>query len=98
MAPEQVEIALARAQRLCTLRGAQLTPVRRTVLELILRAEEPAKAYVLLAKLEHEHGGLAPPTVYRALDFLLAHRLIHKVETSRLSLAAMPSARTRAGS
>jgi Fur family transcriptional regulator, zinc uptake regulator len=85
--PQQVEIALARAQRICTLRGARLTPVRRRVLELILRADQPTKAYALLAELEQERGRLGPPTVYRALDFLLAHRLIHKVETSNAFVA-----------
>ncbi|MBV8133732.1 MAG: transcriptional repressor [Alphaproteobacteria bacterium] len=87
MTSQQVEIALARAQRVCTLRGARLTPVRRRVLELILRADQPTKAYVLLAKLEQERGKLGPPTIYRALDFLLAHQLIHKVETSNAFVA-----------
>jgi Fur family transcriptional regulator, zinc uptake regulator len=85
--PQQVEIALARAQRICTLRGARMTPVRRRVLELILRADQPTKADVLLAKLEQERGKLGPPTLYRALDFLLAHKLIHEVETSNAFVA-----------
>jgi Fur family zinc uptake transcriptional regulator len=84
--PEQVEIALARAQRICTLRGARLTPIQR-VLELILRADQPTKVYALLAELEQERGRLGPPTVYRALDFLLAHKLTHRVETSNAFVA-----------
>lgn len=87
MTPQQIEIALARAQRICALRGARLTPVRRRVLELILRAGQPTKAYALLAQLERAQGKLGPPTVYRALDFLLAHKLIHKVETSNAFVA-----------
>ena len=31
--------------------------------------------------LQGERGKLGPPTVYRALDFLLAHKLIHKIES-----------------
>ena len=85
--PQQVEIALARAQRICTLRGARLTPMRRRVLELILQADQPPKAYALLAELEQERGRLGPSTVYRALDFLLAHKLIHRVETSNAFVA-----------
>jgi Fur family zinc uptake transcriptional regulator len=80
--PQQVEIALARAQRICALRGARLTPMRRRVFELILRADQPTKAYALLAELEQERGRLGPPTVYRGLDFLLTHKLIHRVESS----------------
>ncbi len=87
MTPEQIETAVARAQRICLLRGARLTPVRRRVLELILRARQPAKAYALLAQLEQERGKLGPPTIYRALDFLLAHQLVHKVETSNAFVA-----------
>jgi Fur family transcriptional regulator, zinc uptake regulator len=85
--PQQIAIALARAQRICALRGARMTPVRRQVLELILQADQPMKAYALLAQLEAERGKLGPPTVYRALDFLLAHKLVHKVETSNAFVA-----------
>ena len=87
MTPQQMEIALARAQRICTLRGGRLTPVRRRVLELILQADQPTRAYALLAQLERGRSKLGPPTVYRALDFLLAHKLIHKVETSNAFVA-----------
>jgi Fur family transcriptional regulator, zinc uptake regulator len=85
--PQQIETALARAQRICASRGARMTPVRRRVLELILGADQPTRAYALLGQLEQERGKLGPPTVYRALDFLLAHKLIHKVETSNAFVA-----------
>jgi Fur family zinc uptake transcriptional regulator len=78
---QDIERALARAQRLCAMRGAKLTPVRRRVFELVLGAEHPIGAYALLATLQGERGKLGPPTVYRALDFLLAHKLIHKIES-----------------
>ncbi len=83
----QIENTLARAQRMCAARGARMTPVRRRVLELILRAEQPAGAYALLKQLRRGRGKLGPPTVYRALDFLLANRLIHKIETSSAFVA-----------
>jgi Fur family transcriptional regulator, zinc uptake regulator len=85
--PRQIECALTRAQRICTMRGARLTPVRRRVLDLILRADQPTGAYALLAQLQRGRGKLGPPTVYRALDFLLAHKLIHKIETSSAFIA-----------
>ncbi len=79
---EQSDIArrLARADTACTQRGARLTEIRRTVLELILRAGEPIGAYALLGQLRSRHGQGQPPTVYRALDFLLGQGLIHRVE------------------
>jgi Fur family transcriptional regulator, zinc uptake regulator len=72
--------ALAEAEAACLRRGAQLTPLRRQVLELVLEAEAPVGAYALLDRLKANRPGAAPPTVYRALDFLLEHGLIHKVE------------------
>lgn len=68
-------------------RGARLTPVRRRVLELILMSDQPTGAYALLAALQRGRGKLGPPTVYRALEFLLAHRLIHKIETASAFIA-----------
>ncbi len=63
----------------CEERGLRLTPLRLRVLELIAAEEKPVKAYDLLDQLKDEHGAAAPPTVYRALDFLLEHRFIHKL-------------------
>src|ERR1700726_2676787 len=85
--PRQIESALSRAQLICKIRGARLTPVRRRVLELILSSDQPAGAYALLAELRLGRGKLGPPTVYRALEFLLANKLIHKVETSSAFIA-----------
>ena len=87
MTSRQIELALARAQRFCTDRGTRLTPIRQRVLELILKADQPMRAYTLLAQLEYERGKLGPPTIYRALDFLLAHKLIHRIETSNAFVA-----------
>ena len=65
----------------CASRGLRFTPLRRRVLELIARAHRPVKAYDLLAELRDEREGAAPPTVYRALDFLIEHGFIHKLES-----------------
>jgi len=71
---------LDRAAALCAGRGAQLTVLRREVLRLVLEAEQPVGAYALLDQLKATRAGAAPPTVYRALDFLVEQGLIHKVE------------------
>jgi Fur family zinc uptake transcriptional regulator len=62
-------------------RGLRLTPLRREVLELIASIRKPIKAYDLLDLLRQKHGNAAPPTVYRALDFLLQNGFIHKLES-----------------
>lgn len=82
-----VELALAAAEEICAERGARLTPLRRQVLELVWRSHEPIGAYDVLAKLQREDPAgedgrpAAPPTVYRALDFLLKHQLVHRIES-----------------
>lgn len=72
--------ALSRAETLCHQRGVRLTKQRRRVLELVCRADRPVGAYELLDQLR-DQGSAAPPTVYRALDWLLAQGLVHKLET-----------------
>ena len=62
-------------------RGLRLTPLRREVLELIAESAKPIKAYDLLDLLREKHSNAAPPTVYRALDFLLENAFIHKLES-----------------
>ena len=62
-------------------RGLRLTPLRKEVLELVAAAGKPVKAYDLLDQLRERHGNAAPPTVYRALDFLLENGFIHKLES-----------------
>ena len=71
--------ALEAAERLCARRGARLTEIRRRVLELVWRSHQPVGAYAILERLGHERGRVAPPTVYRALDFLIAHGLAHRI-------------------
>lgn len=76
----QVEARLDQAAALCMTHGSRLTEIRRQVLGLILSASRPTGAYDLLDQLRNWHRNAAPPTVYRALDFLAAEGLIHKIE------------------
>ena len=71
---------LDRAEALCETRGARLTGLRRQVLGWILEAESPTGAYDLLERLRARRGPAAPPTVYRALDFLRVHGFVHRLE------------------
>ncbi len=75
-----IEATLDRAAATCLARGAQLTALRRQVLRLVLDSAQPIGAYALLDRLKGERRGAAPPTVYRALDFLIEQGLIHKIE------------------
>jgi Fur family zinc uptake transcriptional regulator len=72
---------IARAERLCSARGVRLTPLRRRVLELVQSQREAVKAYDLLAMLSTMERAAKPPTVYRALDFLIEQGLVHRVDS-----------------
>lgn len=75
-----VDHALAAAAELCEREGLRLTPLRKRVLELVWESHRPLGAYEILAQLSDEEGKpAAPPTVYRALDFLLEHGMVHRL-------------------
>jgi Fur family transcriptional regulator, zinc uptake regulator len=76
-----LDAALAMAEAYCRERGEKLTPIRRKVLELLLTSGRATKAYSLLDEMRQIHPGSAPPTVYRALDFLLSAGLVHRIES-----------------
>lgn len=67
----------------CQERGLRLTAIRARVLGFVAAAGKPIKAYDLLELVREGEGAgaAAPPTVYRALDFLLANGFIHKLES-----------------
>jgi Fur family transcriptional regulator, zinc uptake regulator len=71
--------ALEHAERLCQERGVRLTVLRRRVLEIIWSHARPLGAYAILDVLRDDGRAGAPPTVYRALDFLLEQGLIHRL-------------------
>jgi Fur family transcriptional regulator, zinc uptake regulator len=72
--------ALAQAQSLCAKTGTRLTALRLRVLELVWQSHKPLGAYDILAVLSETDGRrAAPPTVYRALDFLQENGLVHRL-------------------
>jgi Fur family zinc uptake transcriptional regulator len=69
------------AAEVCEQRGLKLTPLRLRVLELVWERHAPIGAYDILDKLSQEGLGSAPPTVYRALNFLIGAGLVHRIDT-----------------
>ena len=66
---------------MCSGLGLRLTPLRRQVLELVWESHAPARAYDILARLKERGHRPAPPTAYRALEFLEQAGLIHRIES-----------------
>lgn len=78
---ECLQAAIQEAKRHCDALGVRLTPIRQRVLELVWQNHEPVKAYDILDELKQVYSSSAPPTVYRALDFLQEQGLVHKIES-----------------
>ena len=73
---------LAQAEKLCAQRNVRLTPQRLEVLRLMSLQQGAISAYDLLDLLRESEPQAKPPTVYRALDFLLEQGFVHKVEST----------------
>ena len=87
---------VAAVEAACRKRSLRLTPIRAYVLGLIAEADRPLKAYDLLDRVRDGGGpgSVAPPTVYRALDFLLGNGFIHRLESINAFVACHhPSSR-----
>ena len=75
-----VGTAIAAAEAHCADENLRFTPVRRAALEILLREHRAMGAYELLDRLNEAGFGGQPPVAYRALDFLVAHGFVHKIE------------------
>ena len=77
-----IEDALISAREICAARDTRFTPLRQKVLELVWGGHAPVTAYELLDMLSNAgKKRVAPPTVYRALDFLIEEGFVHRLES-----------------
>ncbi|HEY1782563.1 MAG TPA: Fur family transcriptional regulator [Roseiarcus sp.] len=66
----------------CARQGLQLTALRRQVLAILGESAGPLGAYAIIDQLSRREGKpVAPPTVYRTLDFFLEHGFVYKIES-----------------
>lgn len=90
--PQDVAKRLEAAKEQSRLRGVRFTPLRQQVYTLVLQANKPVGAYDLITQLQQirlestdesankqTQKNVAPPTVYRSLEFLLSEGLIHQL-------------------
>ncbi|WED21587.1 zinc uptake transcriptional repressor Zur [Vibrio sp. JC009] len=81
MVSNLVSSLVEQVSEICETRGVRFTPQRKRVFELISASSGASSAYDLLEQLKATEPQAKPPTVYRALDFLLEQGFIHKVES-----------------
>ena len=88
---EDIDTRIATAKALCERQGVRFTALRQAVYRLILSANRPIGAYDLISALQTHRqsltskgeslGNVAPPTIYRSLEFLLTQGLIHQLNS-----------------
>jgi Fur family transcriptional regulator, zinc uptake regulator len=79
--------AISHAETICAERAQKFTPIRRLVLQALLSSHRPLGAYEVIDELAKAMPRPAPITVYRALDFLMANGLVHRIESRNAYLA-----------
>ncbi|WP_164882461.1 Fur family transcriptional regulator [Paenirhodobacter populi] len=88
--PLPAALATDRIARICAERGVKFTPLRRIAFEVLLEFNGPVGAYGLIRALKRRHGKrVAPPTAYRALEFLQEQGFVIRIERRN---AFLPSA------
>ena len=78
---------LAQAEAVCRARGVRLTLQRRRVLEIVAASHAAIGAYAIMDRLKEDERRPAPIAVYRALDFLIANGLVHRIASRNAYVA-----------
>lgn len=71
----------------CERLGLKLTAQRRQVLDVLLASHVPVSAYEIMDRIGAVTRRPSPISVYRALDFLVANRFAHRIESRNAFLA-----------
>jgi Fur family zinc uptake transcriptional regulator len=88
--------AMAHAEAVCSAGKARLTPIRRRVFGTLQATHGSLGAYEIADALADDEGRrLAPITIYRALDFLIARGLAHRLASRNAYVACRQGHRAK---
>lgn len=78
----ELKASIHKVKEICKSNKLGFTEIRKQVFEIIVKNNKPIKAYEILDKIsninnKHSH----PPTVYRAIDFLIENGFVHKLNS-----------------
>ena len=76
-----IDTALKKAEFICQDKGLRFTEIRKFILMSIWESHKPTRAYELLSKISDMDYSPKPPTIYRALDFLMENGFVHKINS-----------------
>lgn len=71
----------------CHEKSLRYTEPRQYVYDIITKSDKPIGAYEVLEHLRQYLPNPKPPTAYRAIDFLLEHGLVHRIESLNAYIA-----------
>lgn len=91
------ERLIARAEELCRQRDLQFTRLRREVLGVVAASGGPLGAYDIAERLSGDGRRVAAVSVYRALDFLTEHGLVHRIASRNAFVSCGHAHGERAG-
>jgi Fur family zinc uptake transcriptional regulator len=79
---KEIKDSISRVFDICKNNNIIFTEIRKSVYEIIIKYNKPIKAYEVLDELRNITGKTShPPTVYRAIDFLIENGFIHKLNS-----------------
>jgi len=79
---------LSKAKEICVERGVKLTTKRENVLAALVQSNEALSAYELAEQYRNLYQQTIPAmSVYRILDFLAEHSLVHKLTSANKYIA-----------
>jgi len=79
---KDVDLSISSVVEFCEINNLDFTKIRKKVFEIILNYKKPIKAYKILDGLSDiDKKILHPPTVYRAIDFLINNGFVHKLNS-----------------
>lgn len=79
---KDIETSIFKVSEICKQNNLGFTETRKKVFELIIKYKKPIKAYEIIEQLgKMFEKPCHPPTVYRAIDFLIINGFIHKLNS-----------------
>lgn len=71
----------SKVENACIERNLKFTDLRREVFLIVSKSHGMVKAYDILAQMRKNNPLTEPPTIYRALNFLIENNFIHKINS-----------------
>ena len=78
----ELNATISRVDEICRSNNLGFTDIRKQVFEIIIKNNKPIKAYQILDEIRNiTNKPSHPPTVYRAIDFLIENGFVHKLNS-----------------